>query len=141
MSSSNQVHVHWNSLCSCTINKIYQGTSLQEIWCNIYLHEYSLNLIFLIPLKIKIIITVSYFSLDHESRLLDLPSHRLEELFIEFWTLEGTVTTRGPAITIWRLKPLTNQIISTMGAAITIWLFIANDQSNHLPKFWVKFFC
>ena len=43
----------------------------------------------------------------------------------------GAVTVRGATITIWRLKPLTNQIFSTMGAAITIWRFIANDQSNH----------
>ena len=49
--------------------------------------------------------------------------------------LDGAVTARGAAITIWRLKPLTNQIVSTMGAAITIWRCIANDQSNRLPKF------
>ena len=48
---------------------------------------------------------------------------------------------RGAAITIWRLKPLTNQIVSTMGAAITIWRFIANDQSNRLLKFWQQIFC
>ena len=40
---------------------------------------------------------------------------RLDELFIKFWTLEGAVTERG--------------------AAITIWPFIVNDQSNRLPKF------
>ena len=39
------------------------------------------------------------------------------------------------AITIWRLKPFTNEIVSAMGAAMTIWRFIANDQSNRLPKF------
>ena len=31
---------------------------------------------------------------------------RLDELFIKFWTLEGALTERGAAITIWRLKPL-----------------------------------
>ena len=31
---------------------------------------------------------------------------RLDELFIKFWTLEGAVTERGAAITIWRLKPI-----------------------------------
>ena len=30
---------------------------------------------------------------------------RLDELFIKFWTLDGAVTERGAAITIWRLKP------------------------------------
>ena len=71
----------------------------------------------------------------HGLRLLDLPSNRLEELFIKFWTPEGMVTWKGAAITIWPLKPLTNEIVSTMGAAITIWRFIDNDQSNRLPKF------
>ena len=28
------------------------------------------------------------------------------------------VTGKGAAITIWRLKPLSNEIVSTMGAAI-----------------------
>ena len=60
---------------------------------------------------------------------------QVDELFIKFWTLEGTLTAKGAAITIWRLNQLTNQIVSTMGAAITIWQFIANDQSNRLPKF------
>ena len=45
------------------------------------------------------------------------------------------VNVQGAAITIWRLKPLTNQIVSTTGAAVTIWRFIAIDQSNRLPKF------
>ena len=31
---------------------------------------------------------------------------RLHELFIKFWTLEGAVTERGEAITIWHLKPI-----------------------------------
>ena len=47
--------------------------------------------------------------------LLDLPSNRLDELFIKFWTLEDAVTAKGAAIKIWR--------------------FIANDQSNRLSKF------
>ena len=34
-------------------------------------------------------------------------------------TKEGAVTAKGAAITIWHLKPLTNQIVSTMGTAIT----------------------
>ena len=66
------------------------------------------------------------------SRLLDSPLNRLDKLFIIFSTEEGAVTGKGAVITIWRLKPLTNQIVSTMGAAITIWRFIANDQSNRL---------
>ena len=41
----------------------------------------------------------------------------------------------GRGLPSGRLKPLTNQIVSTMGVAITIWRFIANDQSNRLPKF------
>ena len=45
------------------------------------------------------------------------------------------VTGKGAAITVWRLKPLTNELVSTMGAAITICRFIANDQSNRLQKF------
>ena len=28
-----------------------------------------------------------------------------------------------------------NQIVSIMGIAIIIWRFVANDQSNYLPKF------
>lgn len=28
-----------------------------------------------------------------------------------------------------------NQIVSIMGIAIIIWHFVANDQSNYLPKF------
>ena len=35
------------------------------------------------------------------SGLLDLPSNRLDKLFIKFWPLEGAVA----AIIIWRLKP------------------------------------
>ena len=31
---------------------------------------------------------------------------RFDELFIRIWTLEGVVTERGAAITIWRLKPI-----------------------------------
>ena len=72
---------------------------------------------------------------SRSSRLLDLPSNRRDELFIEILTQEGTVTAKGAAITIWRFKPLTNQIVSTMGAAIRKWRFIANDQLNRLPKF------
>ena len=45
------------------------------------------------------------------------------------------VTGKGAVVTIWRLMSLTNEIVSTKGAAITIWRFIANDQSNRLPKF------
>ena len=60
---------------------------------------------------------------SRSSRPLDLPSNRLDELFIKFWTLEGAVTGKGAAITIWRLKPLTIQILSTMGAVITIHAF------------------
>ena len=48
------------------------------------------------------------------SRLLDLPSNRLNELFIKFWTLEDAIIAKIAAITIWR--------------------FIANDQSNRIPN-------
>ena len=78
---------------------------------------------------------IPYTSLSRSSRLLDLPSTRLDQLLIKFWTLEGAVNAvNGAAITIWCLKSLTNQIVSTMGAAITICRFIANDQSIRLPK-------
>ena len=30
----------------------------------------------------------------------------LDEVFIKFWTLEGAITERGAAITIWRLKSI-----------------------------------
>ena len=56
------------------------------------------------------------FIKSRSSRLLDLPSNHLDELFIKLWMLEGAVTEKD--------------------AAITIWHFIANDQSNGLPKFW-----
>ena len=64
--------------------------------------------------------------------ILHLPSNRPDELFIKFWKLEGAGTAKG-AITIWRIKPIKNQIVSTMGT--TIWRFMANDQSNRLHKF------
>ena len=44
-------------------------------------------------------------------KLLDLPSNRLDELFIKYWTLEGAVNVQGAAITIWRFLPMTNQIV------------------------------
>ena len=68
-------------------------------------------------------------------RVLDLLQNRFDEVFIKLWTLEGAVTAKGAAITIWRSKPMTNQIVTTMGGATTIWRFIANDQSNCLLKF------
>ena len=51
--------------------------------------------------------------------ILNLPSNRLDELFT-FWKLEGAGIAKGAAITIWRFKPITNQIVSTMGITITI---------------------
>ena len=61
-------------------------------------------------------------------RILNLPLNRLDEL-VTFWKLEGAGIAKGAAITIWRFKPITNQIVSTMGTTITIWRFTANDQS------------
>ena len=73
-------------------------------------------------------------SLDHQD---SSTYHRivLTNCSLNFCTPEGAVTGKDAAITLWRLKPLTNQIVSTISAAITIWRFIANDQSNRLPKF------
>ena len=51
------------------------------------------------------VVNGAFDSLDIYIKTPRLTIDRLDELFIKFWTLEGAVTERGAAITIWRLKP------------------------------------
>mgnify|MGYP003690247307 CR=1 FL=1 len=56
--------------------------------------------------RIYIRVTHSYIFIVSIIKTPRLTIDRLDELFIKFWTLEGAVTERGAAITIWRLKPI-----------------------------------